>query len=171
MSELRSRPSIRSEVEEFLYREADLLDRAKLTEWLELLTDDVRYRVPVRMTREKGADEREFSDTTFHFDDDRATLEMKVERLEKDHAWSENPPSRLRRIVGNVRVDDVDDAAVTARSNFHLHRGKGDDPKYDFLTGERRDVLRRRDDGLRLADRTVYLDQTVLGTNHLSIFF
>ena len=39
------------EVEQFLYREARLLDNRRFHEWLTLLTDDVRYWMPVRATR------------------------------------------------------------------------------------------------------------------------
>ncbi len=39
------------EVEQFLYREARLLDERRFHEWLELFADDVRYWMPVRMSR------------------------------------------------------------------------------------------------------------------------
>ena len=39
------------EVEQFLYREARLLDERRFHEWLELLTDDIRYRMTTRGNR------------------------------------------------------------------------------------------------------------------------
>ena len=39
------------EVEQFLYREARLLDERRFHEWLELLTDDVRYWMAGRRNR------------------------------------------------------------------------------------------------------------------------
>jgi 3-phenylpropionate/cinnamic acid dioxygenase small subunit len=43
-------PIIR-EVEQFLYREARLLDERRFHEWLLLFTEDVRYWMPVRSNR------------------------------------------------------------------------------------------------------------------------
>ena len=45
------REALIREVEQFLYHEARLLDERRLHEWLDLLTDDVRYWMPVRTTR------------------------------------------------------------------------------------------------------------------------
>ena len=39
------------DIEQFLYHEARLLDARRLSEWLDLFTDDVRYWMPVRSTR------------------------------------------------------------------------------------------------------------------------
>ena len=38
-----------------------------------------------------------------HFDEDRYSLEKRVERLDGDHAWTEDPPSRTRHFVTNVQ--------------------------------------------------------------------
>ena len=45
------RDEIIREIEQFLYREARLLDDRKFHEWLELLTEDIRYWMPVRTNR------------------------------------------------------------------------------------------------------------------------
>ena len=39
---------LRADVEDFLYREADLLDERRFAEWLELLADDLVYFMPIR---------------------------------------------------------------------------------------------------------------------------
>ena len=39
------------EVEQFLYREARLLDERRFAEWLALLTDDIHYWVGARSNR------------------------------------------------------------------------------------------------------------------------
>ncbi|RQH01363.1 aromatic-ring-hydroxylating dioxygenase subunit beta [Natrarchaeobius oligotrophus] len=159
------------ECRQFLVTEAELLDDHRLHEWLELLTDDIEYRVPRRVMRERGAEASEFSDDGFLFRDDRGTLQTRVERYDKEYAWAENPPSRTRRIVGNVRPVERADDDVTVKNNVIVYRSQGDDADHDLITGEREDVLRRNDDGeFRLARRTVRLDQTVLPTRNLSIF-
>lgn len=158
----------RSACEEFLYHEAHLLDDRRVSEWFELVTEDIDYRVPVRTTRERSAD-AEFSDQAYHLKEDHASLRVRIERLENDFAWSENPPSRNRRFVSNVTVLDTDDGEIDIRSNLLVHRSHEDSTTPDLLSGERRDTLRRTDDGLRLAARTVLLDHTVLPTDSLSI--
>ncbi|MBM4297672.1 MAG: benzene 1,2-dioxygenase, partial [Deltaproteobacteria bacterium] len=39
---------LRQQIEDFYYREAELLDERKLREWFDLLTDDIRYWMPIR---------------------------------------------------------------------------------------------------------------------------
>ncbi|MGB9958718.1 aromatic-ring-hydroxylating dioxygenase subunit beta (plasmid) [Haloferax prahovense] len=164
---------LRLDCEEFLYHEAELLDDKRLHDWFDLLTNDIEYRVPRRVTRERGSERSEFSGKGFLYRDDHGTLSTRVERFDNDFAWAENPPSRTRRFVSNVRAselpnDNVDD--VTVKSNLLLYRSQGDTANHDLIVGERKDRLRRVDDEFKLADRTVYLDQTVLATRNLSFF-
>lgn len=166
----KSHLELRLECEQFLYEEAEYLDDGRLHEWLELLTDDVDYRIPRRVTRERGSEKSEFSDDSFLYREDKGTLETRVERYDKEYAWAENPPSRLRHFVTNVRVASVDGDELDVRSNVMLYRNQGETTEEDLLSCERRDTLRRTDDGLKLAKRVVFLDQTVLGTRNLSFF-
>src|ERR1700688_3333635 len=89
----------RHEVEDFLYREADMLDRWKLEEWFELLTEDATYQVPP--TDVPAGDAR---NTLFIIADDASRIRARVKQLMGKSAWSESPPSRTRRIISNVRV-------------------------------------------------------------------
>ena len=91
------------EVYSFLIAEAELLDQHRYRDWLALLTDDVHYQMPVRVTTGRGT-ETDVLGAMSHFDEDRYSLGKRVERLETDHAWTEDPPSRTRRFVTNVRV-------------------------------------------------------------------
>lgn len=156
--------------EQFLYREAQFLDDGELHAWLDLLTEDVGYRVPRRVTRERGAEQSEISEEGFLYREDFGTLETRVERYDREYAWAENPPSRTRRLVTNVRIQEADENEVSVRSNLLLYRNQGDDTDHDLIACERFDTVRRTDDGLRLADRTVHLDQTILATRNLSFF-
>lgn len=154
----------------FLNREAEWLDDRDLQTWLDHLADDLIYRVPRRMTRRRGDVRSEFSEEAFHLRETRETLERRIERFDEEYAWAENPPSRTRRIVGNVRVDGRDEHGIATKSNFHLFYSQGDTADSELLAGERHDVIRETDDGFRLAERTVYLDSTVLPLPRLSIF-
>ena len=161
---------LREEVEEFLYHEAELLDGGRFEEWLELLTEDVQYRMPVRMTRERGQGADTSEEMQF-FWDDRATLGLRVQRLKTDFAWAEDPPSRTRRFVTNVRIRPADDPdQLDVRSYLLIYRNRGDTARHDLISGERHDRLRRVGAAWKLARRSFVVDQAVLGTRNLAIF-
>lgn len=158
------------EVYEFLMREAELLDGHREREWVELCTDDVVYRMPVRETRERGAGEG-FDEQMYYFDETRGSLELRVRRLETEYAWAEEPPSRTRHFVTNVRVSAGEvENEFAVRSNLLLYRSQGTELHQDLISAERRDALRRTEEGLRLARREILLDHSVLTTHNLSIF-
>jgi ethylbenzene dioxygenase beta subunit len=157
------------EVVAFVHLEAQLLDDRDFDGWLELLDDELAYRMPVRATRPEGQGS-EFSDVMHHFDDTRATLTMRVDRLKSGDAWAEVPPSRTRHYVTNIRVSQNDGETIGVRSNLLLARTRGDEAVYQWLTAERHDAIARRDGSLRLLRRTIYLDATTLPTYNLAFF-
>ncbi|HJO25380.1 MAG: 3-phenylpropionate/cinnamic acid dioxygenase subunit beta [bacterium] len=163
-------------VEQFLYREARMLDDRLYMDWLGLLTDDCTYRVPIRenvqAVRGKPAVtiEDELSGLAY-FDDDKLTLTAKALRLGTGTAWGENPPSRTRRMVSNVEVtrgEKPDELLV--HSNLVLYRSRRADEVSQFV-GQRRDMLRRTDKGLMLARRVVVLDMNICDSSHMGNFF
>ena len=155
---------------EFLNREAELLDDNRITEWFALIDPEIDYRVPIRVTRERAAGAG-FSTEGWHMFEDHGSLATRVARLETEYAWAEDPPSRTRRLVTNIRVEPGDSPKeLRVKSNFLIYRGRYDSPDFDLTTGERRDVLRRMDDGLRLLSRLVLLDHATVGTHNFAIF-
>lgn len=160
---------LRREIRDFLIEEAELLDTGRFREWLDHVTDDMRYFVPVRVTRERAAP-TDIVAGAFHMDDDHDALEMRVLRLETEYAWAEDPPSRTRHFVTNLRVCATErDGELRVKSNLLLYRTRGDVPKFDLLSGERHDTLRREDDAWKLASRAVILDQSVILTHNLAV--
>ncbi|GAC1317819.1 MAG: 3-phenylpropionate/cinnamic acid dioxygenase subunit beta [Chloroflexota bacterium] len=152
----------------WLDHEADLLDTGRFDEWLKLLDDDVRYTVPVRLTRERGGGADTHAGSP-HFLDDIGTLRMRVQRLESEFAWAEDPPSRTRRFVTNVRPQPTADG-VDVRSYLLLYRNRGEDVTAELISAERHDHLRRAADGnLKLLEREVRLDQSTLGVRNLAV--
>jgi len=154
----------------FLVEEAALLDARQWSRWLDLLTDDVRYVMPVRVTTviDAGYDAR--SDMA-HFDEDAYALRKRVERLLTDHAWTEDPPSRTRHLVTNVRsFPGRADDEVEVESTVLLFRSRGDDRDAEYVCAGRHDVLRRGGDGYRLASRLITVDESVLRTQNLAVF-
>lgn len=174
---LTSRPLSTSSPEhveayDFLLYEAELLDDLRERVWLEtLVSKDIAYELPIRETVERARGFG-FVEGTFHLKENYGSLESKVARNETSYAWAEDPPSRLRHFVTNVRVRRTDDADVLeVRSNVLIYRTRQDQTTPQILSGERRDLLRREDGELRLLRRSVLLDLTVIGTHNLSLFF
>jgi 3-phenylpropionate/cinnamic acid dioxygenase small subunit len=162
--------SVRCEVRDFLLLEAEALDEGRFRDWLGMLAEQVDYRMPVRTTRDRRGGPG-FATDAFHFAEDRYRLELRVARLETGTAWAEEPPSRTRHFVSNVRVRPGAGAdEVHVRSNLLFYRTRGDDRRYDLLSAERQDVLQRVDGGWKLAKRNILLDQTTVATHNLSVF-
>ncbi len=158
------------EVTQFLYREALALDERRFRDWLAMLADDIRYEVPVRVTREGLAD-WELAPTSRIFDDDKQTLEVRVRRLETDFAWAEQPPSRTRHFVTNVIVEDAEDTdEYLVHSNLLIYRSRGTDPDPSLYSMFRKDRVRRSPGGFRLAKRWAAFDQSLINAHNLSIF-
>ncbi|MFF5499467.1 aromatic-ring-hydroxylating dioxygenase subunit beta [Streptomyces aquilus] len=160
-------------IEQFLYAEAALLDDHRFTEWLELFTDDVHYWLPTRVTRTVRERDIEIAgpDGAAFFDDDKAFLAGRVRRLTSGQAWSEEPPSRTRRLLTNVRVTELDSGEFEVRVNFHVLRSRLE-LHQDSFSGERTDLLRPADTplGFQIARRKIVLDTTTLPAPSISVF-
>lgn len=166
--------AVRMTITELLYVEAELLDDGRLREWLDLLTDDVIYQVPVRVHKEQTEQSRVTGVQTnsFHMDETRTSIELRVDRVETGFAWAEEPPSRLRHHVTNVRVrPGAADGELVVRSNVIIYRGRWDRPDHDLMSCERFDTFRQVDSAWKLARRWVVLDSTTIPTHNLSFFF
>jgi ethylbenzene dioxygenase beta subunit len=121
---------------------------------------------------------------SFHMDETRTSIELRVDRIDTGFAWAEEPPSRLRHHISNVRVQPASrseavghansgDAGgeLSVRSNVLIYRGRWDRPEHDLLSCERFDTFRSVDGAWKLARRWVVLDVTSVPTHNLSFFF
>ena len=173
------------EVEQFLYREARLLDERRFHEWLELFTDDVHYWMAGRRNRypktskaiaildpDRYVDEDLTEDDELAIlDENKQTLSARVARLDTGMAWAEDPPSRTRHLLTNIEVEPGDAASeIEVYSNFIVYRSRSE-TEQDFYVGARRDVLRLCDGTWKIARRKLILDQNVLLAKNVSIFF
>jgi biphenyl 2,3-dioxygenase beta subunit len=164
---------LRHEIEDFLYFEAELLDDRKLRDWLDLLTDDVRYWMPIRHNPlerpEDLSDELAKPGDGYYFDDDKQSLRVRVERVYVKNAWAEMPPSRTRHFISNVRIKSDNGSELEVHSNFLVYRTRMETDQ-DIFVGARQDILRRVNDSFKIAKRTIILDQAVLSAKNISIF-
>jgi 3-phenylpropionate/cinnamic acid dioxygenase small subunit len=168
MSQVRSpSDSIYREIRDFLYREARLLDRWELRTWLnEMVAEDIHYEMPVRTTV-MGQDEF-FG--PMYLDDNHYRIEKRIERLESEYAWAERPRSRVRHFITNIIVEESETDDYDVYSNFLVLRNQKDNHDSDMLFGERQDVLRETEDGYRLTERLVLIDQSTIDSDNISFF-
>ena len=163
---------LKHEVEEFLFMEADLLDSRRYDDWLAVLADDIHYWMPIRRTTTAREVELEFTKPggMAFFDDDKTVLTLRIQRLSVGRAWAEDPPSRTRRLVTNVRLLDVDGDEINVGCNFKLYRTRLNSEE-DSWIGRREDLLRREGGVFKLARRHIFLEQTVILSQNMSSLF
>ena len=150
-----NQPSLRELVEDFLFKEAALLDEWRLDDWVNLFTEDARYVVPT--TDLPDGDPKR--DLVF-IDDDIARLRARAVRLNSRHAHREYPWSRTRRFVSNVRVEETNDGELSVTSNVLVYRFRnGEGAPY---VGSIDYILRRDDGDLKIAYRRAVLDLEAL---------
>jgi 3-phenylpropionate/cinnamic acid dioxygenase small subunit len=162
------------EIHDFLVHEARLLDGRSFHEWLDLFTDDVVYWMPERynaLGMTDPADGISKPGDLALFEETKETLHSRVARLATGLAWAEVPPSRTRHLITNVQVEPSDrEFEVRVRSNFLIYRTQLEHSQ-DLFVGMRDDVLRKVNGQWKIARRTILLDQAVLSSANLSVFF
>ncbi len=168
-------PQLQWELEQFLYAEAALLDQRRYREWYAHLAEELRYRMPLTFNRQARERDHEYSrdDESFLFDDTKATIHVRLKRLETGMAWAEEPPSRTRHMITNVRVEAGDTPeSFIVHSYFHLYRSRLE-RQVDHLVGGRTDLIRRASTplGWEIVKRDITLDQSTVLSNNLSMFF
>ncbi len=155
---------------ETLYDEAAALDERRIDDWIAMIARDIIYQAPIRLTRTGANRDRDVMRTMFHFDENYDSLLMRSGRLQKS-AWAEDPPSRCRRFVTNVRVAECDTPGeYEVVSYLFLERSRGDNPENENITAERRDVWREVEGEYKLARREIIVDQSVLGMSNFAVF-
>ncbi len=147
----------RADVESFLYREARLMDAHGYDAWLALFDDDAIYWIP--SNRDDIDPRREVSIAY----SDRATLELQVKRLATGKAYTQDPPSRLCRVVSNVEIEPAEAGEVIAYSVFNLTEARAG--KQRTIAGRAAHRLRLRGGEIRIVSKKIELaaNDQVLG--------
>ena len=150
-----SRAVTRTEVEDFLFHESDLLDTWQLDAWANLFTDDGEYLIPPTDLPDGDA-----SKHLFLVYDDRHRLGERARRLGKKAAHAEFPHSRTRHLITNVRITQ-EGAAVHATCNFVVYRSKnGVNDIYPGHSIYR--LVPQADGGFRIRSKRAVLDVDTL---------
>jgi ethylbenzene dioxygenase beta subunit len=159
-------------IERFLRMEARLLDQERYRDWYALLAEDLFYWMPLRENRRRRTKGREITpDHMAFFDERKADIDLRLQRLESGMAWIEDPPTRHVYSITNVEAFTTPiPGEYEVHSIFTQYRNRSEHDE-STLMGRRRDVLRAGGDTFMVARRLILLQQSVLLTKNLSVFF
>lgn len=102
-------------IAEFLYTEADLLDRADLDGWVALFTAEGTYWLPA------AVDQPDPINHVSHIYDDRVMMEIRRRNFVHPRASSKDWTVRCSHLIGNVRFGATsEDEGITVTSNQHI---------------------------------------------------
>jgi 3-phenylpropionate/cinnamic acid dioxygenase small subunit len=184
MLSLEIAPEQQRELERFYFHEARLLDNRQYLQWLALLSQEVRYLIPARVNvqvnnRERGQEdmisvERELEGEDSmgcpHREENYILLMLRAQRAYKINSWSEHPPARTRRIVGNIELMARQGDTLSVLSNFHLYYTRPGNENV-LYSGQRRDTLLSIPEGFRIRCREVVLDYANIELPTLGLLF
>ena len=172
------------EIEDFFYMEADLLDERNYDAWLDLLTDNILYWMPMRknVSFDDRDEETTAEDDIAWFHDDKETLTKRVRQIQTGVHWADEPISRVSHLITNIRLSKpiiaLDEGKkLTTKCRFIVYRNRLE-TETDLLVGRREDTLTRVNGKLMLNyihKRCCAINTARSGTIHqiffISIFF
>jgi benzoate/toluate 1,2-dioxygenase beta subunit len=144
----------RTEVEQFLYREARYVDESDYDAWEALWTDDALYWVPA------GGSDIDPARQVSVIYDNRSRIATRLKQVRTGKRYAQAPPSHLRRLLSNIELlggrenpDGGVDLELAANFLLLESRARG-----NHLWGGRTTYRIRRVDGeLRLVYKKVVL--------------
>lgn len=148
---------VRADIEDFLYHEAYLLDQWRLDDWGNLLTDDAVYLIPPNDVPQGNPE-----NTLFHIADNIDRIRSRIKRLKSRHAHAENPHSRTRRLITNVRITGRDEKYIFVSANFLVMRYRRNEQIRQYV-GVYEYKIAVIDGQLKIAERKAIIDAEELG--------
>jgi benzoate/toluate 1,2-dioxygenase beta subunit len=137
------------EAEQFLFREARLADEHRYDEWEALWTEEAIYWVPA------NGDEIDPSKQMSIIFDNRARIATRIKQFHTGKRHSQTPPSRVRRIVSNVELLEMNGDDALVGSNFLAVESR--ERGTQLWAGRAEHRLRVVDGELRMASKKVML--------------
>lgn len=137
------------EVEQFLYRQSELLDGKAWQDYIDLFADDGLYWMPV------SRDQTDWESWPSIFIEDKAMMQIRMGRVMHPNAWSQAPLWATSHVVGNVTIESIADDGIVARSRFHMMELRRDEIRH--FGGTYRHTLVRTKAGLRIRMQRVDL--------------
>ncbi len=153
---------LRHEFETLLIDEYWLLDNSYFEDWLDLMSDEIRYWAPVRENLDRNEEDFFQPDLLTHFDENKTEMGLRVARLRTGSAHAEEPPSRQRHFVSNIKILDASEAnLIKVASNFIVFRSRPGHEEHLFI-GSRQDHWLRLDNSWRLQERLIIFDHDII---------
>jgi benzoate/toluate 1,2-dioxygenase beta subunit len=129
-------------VEQFLYRQAELLDTKQWQAWIDLFAADGIYWMP------PNASYQTWEGQPAIFAEDKNLMTVRMNRVLHPDAWSQRPLWGTNHVVSNVVVEKETKDAVVVRSRFHMMELRRDDLRH--FAGSYRHELKKTKDGYRI---------------------
>jgi 3-phenylpropionate/cinnamic acid dioxygenase small subunit len=138
-------------LEDFIIHEARLLDARRFRDWMALFAEDGTYWVPAVPDQTSPLDQASL------FYDDRDLMKTRVERLEHPRIHVQTPPSRTAHLIGNVVVEEWDQAKGEYTVGSTLIMVEYRDETQRVFAGRQRHRLRRDGETFRIVQKRVDL--------------
>lgn len=129
-------------VEQFLYRQAELLDEKRWQDWVDLFAEDGVYWMPAEPSH------THWDGMPAIFAEDKNLMSVRMKRVLHPDAWSQRPLWGTNHVVSNVVLEEATDTEVRVRSRFHMLELRRDDVRH--FAGVYRHHLQRTGEGFRI---------------------
>ena len=131
------------DVEQFLYRQSELLDTRQWQAWIDLFTDDGVYWMPADPAQ------KHWDGVPSIFAEDKNLMHVRMGRVLHPDAWSQRPLWGTNHVVSNVIIEKQDgNGDVFVRSRIHMMELRRDDVRH--FAGSYRHELKKTPDGYRI---------------------
>lgn len=141
--------SLQQRVEQFLFRQSELLDEKQWAAYIDLFAVDGLYWMPVT------PEQTEWLDSPSIFAEDQRMMEIRMGRVTHPNAWSQAPQWGTSHVVGNVVVEAFSDTEISVRSRFQMMELRRDTTRH--FAGTYRHKLQRVGDDFKISLQRVDL--------------
>ena len=112
-------------VEQFLYKQAELLDTRQWQKWIDLFTEDGIYWMPPETSYKTWEGQPAI------FAEDKNLMTVRMNRVLHPDAWSQKPLWGTNHIVSNVVIDKKSSKEnIFVKSRFHMMELRRDDIRH-----------------------------------------
>ena len=151
---------LQAAVADFLYREAQLLDQQKWSQWLDLYAEDAVFWVPAPLMT-GGYTENPELELNYVYIVGRAGLEARIVRIETNSSMASTPPPRTCHLVAGVTIDEASANDIRATASWQVvsfseERGQ------QLRSGSYEYLLRRTGGSFAIARKKIVLVEHVI---------
>ena len=127
-------------VEQFLYRQAELLDEKRWQDYIDLFAEDGMYWMPPEPSHAT------WDGMPVIFAEDKNLMTVRMKRVLHPDAWSQRPLWGTNHVVSNVSIRKIlKNGDVEATSRFHMMELRRDDVRH--FAGSYSHVLKKTKKG------------------------